>query len=207
MAHFRIERRLLKTGRTAVAGVDEVGRGALFGPVIAVALIFPARFCGPQRPAWTKKINDSKLLSPTKRKGLVKSILAEALSVGVGMASNAEIDAGNVRRASELAMKRAIANLKRRPDMVLVDGFPLKDVDYPQMGIRQGDRKSASIAASSIVAKVLRDGLMDVFDTACRGYGLARHKGYGTAGHYRALQEMGPTNLHRRSFNLKARGH
>lgn len=207
VAHFRIERRLLKTGRTAVAGVDEVGRGALFGPVIAVALIFPARFCGPQRPAWTKKINDSKLLSPTKRKGLVKSILAEALSVGVGMASNAEIDAGNVRRASELAMKRAIANLKRRPDMVLVDGFPLKDVDYPQMGIRQGDRKSASIAASSIVAKVLRDGLMDVFDTACRGYGLARHKGYGTAGHYRALQEMGPTNLHRRSFNLKARGH
>ncbi len=194
-------------GRTAIAGVDEVGRGALFGPVIAVALIFPARFCGPKRPAWAKKINDSKLLSPTKRKGLVKSILAEALSVGVGAASNAEIDAGNVRRASELAMKRAIANLKRRPDMVLVDGFPLKDVDYPQMGIRQGDRKSASIAASSIVAKVLRDGLMDVFDTACRGYGLAKHKGYGTAGHYRALQEMGPTNLHRRSFNLKARGH
>lgn len=194
-------------GRTAIAGVDEVGRGALFGPVIAVALIFPARFYGPRRPAWTKKINDSKLLSPTKRRGLVKNIVAEALSIGIGVASNVEIDAGNIRRASDLAMKRAIANLRRKPDMVLVDGFPLKDVDYPQMGIRQGDRKSASIAASSIVAKVLRDGLMDVFDTACRGYGLARHKGYGTDGHYRALRELGPTSLHRRSFNLKARGH
>jgi ribonuclease HII len=207
VADFRIERRLLKTGCTVIAGVDEVGRGALFGPVMAVALIFPARFYGPLRPAWTKKINDSKLLSPTKRKDLVKNILAEALSVGVGAASNAEIDAGNIRWASELAMKRAIAKLKRRPDMVLVDGFLLKDVDYPQMGIRQGDRKSVSIAAASIVAKVLRDGLMDVFDTAYRGYGLARHKGYGTAGHYRAIREMGPTNLHRKSFNLKARGH
>jgi ribonuclease HII len=207
VADFRIERRLLKMGRTAVAGVDEVGRGALFGPVMAVALVFPARFYGPLRPAWTKKINDSKLLSPTKRMGLVKNILAEALSVGVGAASNAEIDAGNIRWASELAMKRAIANLKRRPDMVLVDGFPLKDVDYPQMGIRQGDRKSASIAAASIVAKVLRDGLMDMFDKACRGYGLARHKGYGTVGHYAAIRKMGPTSLHRRSFNLKARGH
>lgn len=137
----------------------------------------------------------------------MKNIVAEALSIGIGVASNVEIDAGNIRRASDLAMKRAIANLRRKPDMVLVDGFPLKDVDYPQMGIRQGDRKSASIAASSIVAKVLRDGLMDVFDTACRGYGLARHKGYGTDGHYRALRELGPTSLHRRSFNLKARGH
>jgi ribonuclease HII len=139
--------------------------------------------------------------------GLMKNILAEALSVGVGAASNAEIDAGNIRWASELAMKRAIANLKRKPDMVLVDGFPLKGVDYPQMGIRQGDRKSASIAAASIVAKVLRDGLMDIFDKACRGYGLARHKGYGTVGHYAAIRKMGPTSLHRRSFNLKARGH
>lgn len=207
MADFRIERRLLKTGRTAIAGVDEVGRGALFGPVMAVALVFPARFYGPLRPAWAKKINDSKLLSPTKRMGLVKNILAEALSVGVGAASNAEIDARNISRASELAMKRAIANLKRRPDMVLVDGFPLKDVDYPQMGIRQGDQKSASIAAASIVAKVLRDGLMEVFDTACHGYGLARHKGYGTVGHYAAIWKMGPTSLHRRSFNLKGRGH
>jgi len=174
---------------------------------MAVALVFPARFYGPLRPAWTKKINDSKLLSPTKRMGLMKNILAEALSVGVGAASNAEIDAGNIRWASELAMKRAIANLKRRPDMVLVDGFPLKGVDYPQRGIRQGDRKSASIAAASIVAKVLRDGLMDIFDKAYCGYGLARHKGYGTVGHYAAIRKMGPTSLHRRSFNLKARGH
>jgi ribonuclease HII len=204
---FRIERRFLKMGRTTVAGVDEVGRGALFGPVMAVAVVFPARFYGPLRPAWTKKINDSKLLSPTKRMDLVKYILAEALFVGVGAASNAEIDAGNIRWASELAMKRAIANLKRRPDMVLVDGFPLKDVDYPQMGIRQGDRKSASIAAASIVAKVLRDGLMEMFDKACCGYGLARHKGYGTVGHYEAIRKMGPTSLHRKSFNLKARGH
>jgi ribonuclease HII len=203
VADFRIEKECFARGFRSVAGVDEVGRGALFGPVVAVALSFPSRFFGPRRPAWTKEINDSKLLSPTKRTGLVRAILEETLSLGVGTASNAEIDALNILRASELAMKRAVADMTSRPGMVLVDGFPLKDVDYPQMGVRGGDRKSVSVAAASIVAKVLRDGLMEFFDTIFGGYGLAGHKGYGTAEHYRALRTLGPTGLHRRSFNLK----
>ncbi len=204
MADFRIEKACLARGFRSVAGVDEVGRGALFGPVVAVALSFPPRFFAPRRPAWTKEINDSKLLSPTKRMGLVRDILAETLALGVGTASNAEIDALNILRASEMAMKRAVADMTRKPGIVLVDGFPLKDVDYPQMGVRGGDRKSVSIAAASIVAKVLRDGLMEFYDTIFRGYGLAGHKGYGTAGHYRALRALGPTGLHRRSFDLKS---
>ncbi len=203
MADFRIEKRCLEKGCALVAGVDEVGRGALFGPVVAVALSFPPEFYGSRKPSWIRKINDSKLLSPTKRMYLMKDILGGALSLGVGMASNTEIDAKNIARASEIAMKRAVEGMVRKADMVLVDGFPLKDVDYPQMGIRQGDRRSISIAAASIVAKVLRDGLMDFYDTLFAGYGLAKHKGYGTAGHYRALLAQGPTCLHRKSFNLK----
>ncbi len=206
MADFRIEKECLKQGFLTVAGVDEVGRGALFGPVVAVALSFPPSYFGPRRPAWTKKINDSKLLSPTKRKALVRTILAETQAFGVGMASNAEIDTWNIFQASNLAMKRAVAALNPRPALVLVDGFAMKDVDYPQRGVRQGDRKSVSIAAASVVAKVLRDGLMDFFDTVFEGYGLAKHKGYGTSGHYGALQTLGPTCLHRRSFRLKAEG-
>jgi ribonuclease HII len=203
VADFRIEKECLARGFRSVAGVDEVGRGALFGPVLAVALSFPSRYFASRRPVWIKEINDSKLLSPTKRTGLVRDILAETPSLGVGTASNAEIDALNILRATELAMKRAVADMMRKPGMVLIDGFPLKDVDYPQMGVRGGDRKSASIAAASIVAKVLRDGLMEFYDTIFGGYGLAGHKGYGTAGHYRALRALGPTGLHRRSFNLK----
>jgi ribonuclease HII len=203
---FRIEKACLAKGYATVAGVDEVGRGALFGPVVAVALSFPPGFCPPRRPAWTKKINDSKLLTPTKRTELVRRILSETLALGVGTASNAEIDALNILRAAELAMKRAVAEMTRKPDIVLVDGFPLKDVDYPQIGVRGGDRKSVSIAAASIVAKVLRDGLMELYDTIFCGYGLAGHKGYGTAGHYRALRALGPTGLHRRSFDLKIEG-
>jgi ribonuclease HII len=206
VADFRIEKSCLAKGYLSVAGVDEVGRGALFGPVVAVALSFPPRFFAPRRPAWTKEINDSKLLSPTKRMGLVREILAETVALGVGTASNAEIDALNILRAAELAMKRAVAGMMRKPGIVLVDGFPLKDVDYSQMGVRGGDRRSVSIAAASIVAKVLRDGLMEFYDTIFGGYGLAGHKGYGTPGHYRALHALGPTGLHRRSFDLKIGG-
>jgi ribonuclease HII len=206
VADFRIEKGCLAQGYPSVAGVDEVGRGALFGPVVAVALIFPSRFCASRRPAWTKEINDSKLLSPTKRERLARNILGETLSLGVGTASNAEIDALNIFWAAELAMKRAVAGMTQKPGIVLVDGFPLKDVDYPQRGVRGGDRKSVSIAAASIVAKVLRDGLMEFYDTIFRGYGLAEHKGYGTAAHYRAIGALGPTGLHRRSFDLRIEG-
>jgi ribonuclease HII len=203
---FAIERECLKNGCSCIAGVDEVGRGALFGPVVAVALAFPPEFYGTHRPAWIDHLDDSKRLSPTKRESLMRPLLGESLSLGVGMASNKEIDARNIYAASGLAMRRAVEDMTPKPGMVLVDGFPLKELDYPQMAVRQGDRKSASIAAASVVAKVLRDGLMKFYDRCYRGYGLAAHKGYGTEGHYRALRELGPTLLHRKTFDLKIPG-
>jgi ribonuclease HII len=120
----------------------------------------------------------------------------------VGLASTTEIDALNIHRAAQLAMVRAVGGLPAPPDVLLVDGFPIKDVNYRQMGIPRGDRTSRSIAAASIVAKVFRDGLMRTFDVLYEGYGLARNKGYGTEEHLRALKERGPTGLHRTSFRL-----
>ncbi len=118
------------------------------------------------------------------------------------MATNAEIDDLNIFRASQLAMTRALRNVIPAPEIILVDGLPLKEVEYEQMGIPQGDRKSVSVAAASIVAKVFRDDLMSLFDTIYAGYGLSRHKGYGTGEHFRQLRERGPTRLHRMSFKL-----
>jgi ribonuclease HII len=147
-------------------------------------------------------VNDSKLLAPARRTELAGFILREAAGVGLGMATNAEIDDLNVFRASQLAMKRALRNLLPAPQIVLVDGLPLKEVEYEQLGIPQGDRKSVSVAAASIIAKVFRDDLMNTFDAIYAGYGLARHKGYGTAEHLRRLRDRGPTRLHRMSFKL-----
>ena len=202
MAGFKIERDLLRKGCRAVAGLDEVGRGALFGPVVAAAVVLPSEWCLRRPPAWARKINDSKLLPPTKRMELGALLLSEAEALGIGMASSAEIDERNIYWASQMAMKRAVENLTGPVDFLLVDGFALKDVHYQQMGIPQGDRKCMSIAAASIVAKVFRDGLMDVFDAVYGGYGLARNKGYGTEEHFRCLKAKGPTGLHRMSFKL-----
>ncbi len=202
MAGFRIEKDLARQGYGAVAGLDEVGRGALFGPVVAAAVVLPPEWCLRRPPEWAKKINDSKLLSATKRVELGALLLREAEALGIGMASSAEIDERNIYWASQMAMKRAVENLSGPADFLLVDGYALKDVDYRQMGIPQGDRKCMSIAAASIVAKVFRDGLMDAFDAVYEGYGLARNKGYGTDEHFRCLRAKGPTGLHRTSFNL-----
>jgi len=200
---FRFEKRLLREGCLRIAGLDEVGRGALFGPVVAAAAVLPTAWLTGRPPGWVKYIDDSKLLSTTKKVELAVLLLREAEAVGVGMASSAEIDAVNIFRASQLAMKRAVENLSVPPDMLLVDGLALKEVEYRQMGIPQGDGKCRSIAAASIIAKVFRDGLMDRFDAVYEGYGLARNKGYGTAEHRRCLRERGPTSLHRMSFTLR----
>lgn len=202
MADFRIEKRLLRQGRRAIAGVDEVGRGALFGPVVAAAVVFSPDFLSRRPPLWARRINDSKLLTPGARQALVRAIAAEAVALGLGSASSEEIDRDNIFRASQTAMKRALLCLGRRPDFVLVDGFPLKGVEYEQLGLSQGDRKSVSVAAASIVAKVFRDELMVAFDAVYEGYGLARNKGYGTEEHYRRLRERGPTGLHRLTFKI-----
>jgi ribonuclease HII len=202
VATLRLEKELARGGARLVAGVDEVGRGSLFGPVVAAAVVLPADWLIHRPPAWAGAIDDSKLLTPSRRTELAAALLREAAAVGVGLASASEIDALNIYRATHLAMVRAVESLPAPPDVLLVDGFPIKDVKYRQMGILRGDRKSRSIAAASIVAKVFRDGLMQIFDAVYEGYGLARNKGYGTEEHIRSLKDKGPTGLHRTSFKL-----
>ena len=182
MADFQIEREIIKKGFKSIAGVDEVGRGALFGPVVSSAVIFPDTAIRQDLSGWIEEINDSKLLSPNKRKRLAKAILTNAVSVGIGLSTNSEIDQKNVFWASINAMRRAVENLSITP---------------------KGDKKCISIAAASIVAKVLRDDMMIHLDRVYNGYALSKNKGYGTKEHYRALTKLGPTLFHRRTFNLK----
>jgi ribonuclease HII len=203
MADSQIEKRIIKKGFRAIAGVDEAGRGAIFGPVVAAAVILPPVLIGPGLSGWAEEIDDSKVISPPKRKRLAEAILANAFSVGIGSATNYEIDQKNIYWASLSAMRRAVENMPAAPDFILVDGFRLNDVNYPQRSIVQGDRKSISIAAASIVAKVLRDEMMIHLDKVYEGYALSKNKGYGTREHYRALKEMGPTLFHRLTFNLR----
>ena len=202
VGHFWIEKKIIKRGFKRIAGVDEAGRGALFGPVLAAAVIFPSQLIMGRRPEWVKELKDSKLLTPLKRKVLAKHILSHALSLGIGLATNYEIDRQNIYWASLLAMKRAVEKMSLKPDFLLVDGFCLNGVNYPQIGLKQGDKKSQTIAAASIIAKVLRDEMMVKLGRIYEGYALSRNKGYGTREHFKALKERGPTALHRVSFNL-----
>lgn len=207
MPDFHLEKAFWNEGRRYVAGVDEAGRGCLFGPVVAAAVILPqsVRDLSDDRsgwPAWLRDVNDSKLLTPAKRRSLALFILQEAEAIGLGQASPEEIDRLNIHQASLEAMRRAVLGLHPRPDALLLDGFGLKVVDYPQRPVKGGDRVSVSIAAASIIAKVLRDEMMMRMDRVFSGFGLERHKGYGTREHYRALARLGPTPYHRRSFCL-----
>lgn len=205
MPNFRIEREILNRGFKAVAGLDEVGRGALFGPVVAAAVVLPVAMIRRKKSGWLGEIKDSKQLSPTKRRELAKLIVANAETIGVGLASHAEVDLNNVYWASLEAMKRAFASMPRIPDFLLVDGFNLNDVNYPQMRVPKGDQKSISIAAASIVAKVFRDEMIVRLDPLFSGYSLSKNKGYGTKEHFKAIHDLGPTAFHRRSFNLEGR--
>lgn len=205
MADFGIEKEIIQQGYRDVAGVDEAGRGALFGPVVAAAVIFPPTFVQKKTFNWIDEIDDSKLLSPKKRKELAKLILEHARSVGVGLATNAEIDRQNIYWASLNAMRRAVERMPRVPEYLLVDGFRLEAIPCPQQKVPQGDRKSTSIAAASILAKVIRDEMLVFLDKVFQGYSLRKNKGYGTKEHYMALRMFGPTDFHRRSFNLGSR--
>jgi ribonuclease HII len=184
LASFRLEKELARGGARRIAG------------------ILPADWLVRRPPAWVSDIDDSKIVAAPRRSELAAALLREASGVGVGLASSTEIDALNIYQASRLAMVRAIESLPEPPDVLLVDGFPIKELNYRQMGVPRGDRLSRSIAAASIVAKVFRDGLMATFDALYEGYGLARNKGYGTEEHLRALKDKGPTGLHRASFKL-----
>jgi ribonuclease HII len=199
---FKRERRHLGAGRNFIAGVDEAGRGALCGPVVAAAVVFPSSWFDGPRPEWISRIDDSKRLTPRCRELLARKIRSAA-AVGLGLADSAEIDTLNILRATREAMLRAVAALPAPPDLVLVDGLPVPNFSRPQEAVVGGDRASLSIAAASIVAKVFRDRLMVRFGRRFPGYGLDRHKGYGTRAHYEALAEFGPTPFHRKSFNLQ----
>jgi ribonuclease HII len=181
-----------------VAGIDEVGRGALFGPVVAAAVILPVQAL-PSLAA--TKINDSKKLSSARRTQLSQEIAALALDWKIGYASSAEIDQFNILQATLLAMKRAVLKLKVKPALCLVDGNQLiHDLLIPQQTIVKGDERSLNIAAASIMAKVWRDDLVLRLAAKYPMYDIERNKGYGSQRHLLALQEYGPSPLHRQSF-------
>ena len=193
-AHFTFERALIAEGRARVAGVDEVGRGPLAGPVGVAAVILDP----DDLPAG---LDDSKVLTAARRERLCEIIYAKALAVSVVFASVTEIDTHNIRGATLLAMARAVNALSLRAEYVLVDGRDVpQGLRCPARAIVGGDALSMSIAAASIVAKVARDALMTRLDSVHPGYGFAQHAGYATRVHTEALARLGPTPLHRRSF-------
>ncbi len=190
----RYERDLWRNNLSLIAGIDEAGRGPLAGPVVAAAVIFPQNTFLPG-------LDDSKKLSPRRREELFSKIHREARAVGVGVVSKVIIDRINILQATYLAMRQAVAELKVSPDYLLVDGMTIPDLDTLQLAIVKGDSLSISIAAASIVAKVTRDRIMVEQDKYFPQYGFAKHKGYGTKEHLRALDEHGVSPLHRRSFS------
>lgn len=194
MAHYRIERRLLKGGAVRIAGVDEVGRGPLAGPVAAAAVVLDPRDL-------PRGVDDSKALDAVAREECYERVMRKALAIGIGFASPREIDCINIRQATLLAMRRALAALAASPDHVLVDGNDGPAWEHARVEtLIKGDAISLSIAAASVVAKVTRDRLMVRLDRHHPVYGFARHKGYATAEHRAALSRHGPSPAHRMSF-------
>ncbi len=189
----RYEREARKNGYDLIAGVDEAGRGCLAGPVVAGAVILPAEWSIPE-------INDSKLLSASKRDFLFKVIQCDAVSVGVGVMAESVVDAVNILQATYRAMEQAISSLSQAPDYVLLDAVSLTNILIPQKGMPKGDQLSISIAAASIIAKVTRDRLMIEYDSLYPEYGFAGHKGYGTKQHIQAIATHGPCPIHRKTF-------
>ncbi|MFC2001276.1 ribonuclease HII [Chloroflexota bacterium] len=183
-------------GYRLIAGIDEVGRGALAGPVVAAAVIIP----GDVKANWLDQVRDSKQLNPSRREILFQYIQEIAVSAGIGVSGHEVIDAQGIVRATRLAMKQAVARLSPPPQHLLIDYLILPEVALPQKGIIHGDSLCFSIACASIVAKVARDRMMVEFDRIYHGYGLARHKGYGTEAHLACLHRLGPCPIHRRSF-------
>ena len=196
MPSFAEERLFEAQGYRYIAGVDEVGRGALAGPVVAAAVILPRRV----KATWFRQVRDSKMLTPAVRERLFPQICEMAIAVGTGSASREEIDTMGIARATRRAMKLAIEQLSPPPETLLIDYISLPEVKLPQKGVTNGDSLCFSIACASIVAKVTRDRLMVELDRAYPGYGLARHKGYGTREHITCLGQLGPSSVHRRSF-------
>jgi len=190
---WTVEADLWNSGCTRVVGIDEAGRGALAGPVVAAAVMLPP---GRTIPG----VDDSKRLTGEQRERLFQQILHVAIGIGVGYVEARVIDRVNIRQGTFLAMQAAAQHLPGPPDVLLIDGCDQAPVNRPQRLFIRGDQTIGSIAAASIVAKVSRDHLMEVLDGQFPGYGLALHKGYGTAAHLQAIQQLGPSPLHRLTF-------
>ena len=186
------EKELYKQGLTLIAGVDEVGRGPLAGPVVAAAVILP-------QGCKIKSINDSKKIPKKKHLEIFQAVQDQALSIGIGIIDNQVIDQVNIYEATKLAMQDAISKLSSQPEHLLIDAMKL-DLPISQTSIIKGDANSLSIAAASIVAKVTRDELMKEYDQQFPGYDFAANAGYGTAKHLEALTKLGITPIHRTSF-------
>ncbi len=192
-SHDFFEKILYGRGYRFIAGVDEVGRGALAGPVVAAAVILTGE-------GDYSEIRDSKVLTPRRRERLAESIRCQALGTAIGSVAEGEIDRINILRATHEAMRQAVAGLPVSPDIVLVDGFWLPGIDAPCIGIVDGDALSYSIAAASIVAKVHRDATMTALAAEFPQYGFNRNKGYGTRAHRSAIAAHGACPFHRRTF-------
>lgn len=193
---YIFETELRRAGYKAIAGVDEAGRGPLAGPVVAAAVILPP-------DVEIEGIDDSKKLSPARREQVYARIRRAGIPFAVGAATVEEIDRFNILVASRMAMMRAVAKLPVRPDFLLIDGYAWPGINLPHRGVIDGDARSLSIAAASIVAKVTRDRLMCLLDRKYPGYGFAKHKGYCTREHLAALTRLGACAIHRRSFRVR----
>lgn len=191
---FRYEKKLRATGLVRIAGIDEAGRGALAGPVVAAAVILPERFRH-------RKLNDSKQLAPELRQKIYDELISVPdIAWGVGVVDSIEIDAMNILRASHKAMRIALETLNALPEHALIDGLPVSPFPCPQTAIVDGDCYSLTIAAASVIAKVTRDTMMRDFCARFPEYCFDQHKGYGTELHLLKLHEFGPCPIHRRSF-------
>lgn len=186
------EKELYTQGIDLIAGVDEVGRGPLAGPVVAAAVILPENCKIPG-------LNDSKKIPKSKHKEIYEAVLQNAIAIGIGVKDNQVIDQVNIYEATKLAMMEAIGQLDPQPQHLLIDAMKL-DLPIPQTSIIKGDANSLSIAAASIVAKVTRDQMMEEFDCEYPGYDFTQNAGYGTANHLAGLHKLGVTPIHRRSF-------
>ncbi len=186
------EKELYAQGIDLIAGVDEVGRGPLAGPVVAAAVILPKACKIPG-------LNDSKKIPKSKHKEIYEAVLQNAIAIGIGVKDNQVIDQVNIYEATKLAMMEAIGQLEPQPQHLLIDAMKL-DLPIPQTSIIKGDANSLSIAAASIVAKVTRDQMMEEFDCEYPGYDFTQNAGYGTANHLAGLDKLGVTPIHRRSF-------
>lgn len=194
---FSIETTIANGNSLLVAGVDEVGRGPLAGPVVAAAAVLP----GPVPDEYSQIVNDSKLLSELQRQRAFAWLIEWCVSYGIGACGADEIDSIGIVPATRLAMSRAITELDPQPEHLLIDAVELHSVPIPQTSVIKADSVSQSAAAASIIAKVTRDRLMaEVFESEYPGYGFANHKGYGTETHMLALRELGVSPIHRRSF-------